>query len=202
MTTKIVAICGLIGSGKDTVADILVSEYGFVKLSFAGILKDIVAILFGWDRSMLEGNTPESRVWREIEDPYWTSKLGIPTTPRMILQKMGTDIMRNNLHKDIWILSLDKCMNDLIREGKNIVFTDCRFPNEFEFLRNKGALFIRIERGDKPKWWYDYVDKGIRPDAVHVTEWGWINEPYNNLIKNDGTIIELKSKLRIFTENI
>ena len=199
---QIVAICGLIGSGKDTVADILVSEYRFIKLSFAGILKDVVSILFGWDREMIEGGTPESRVWREIEDPYWTVKLGKPTSPRSVLQMIGTDIMRNHLHKNIWILALEKKVDDLVRDGKNIVFTDCRFANEFEFLRSKGGIVVRIERGNKPNWWYDYVERGMEPTGVHITEWGWINEPYDKYLNNDGTIIELKSKLRIFEERI
>ena len=61
----IIGICGLIGSGKDTIADILVQEKNFEKLSFADKLKDGVASVFGWDRQMLEGKTDSSRSWRE-----------------------------------------------------------------------------------------------------------------------------------------
>ena len=42
----IVGICGLIGSGKDTIADHLVKDHNFVKISFADKLKDTVATLF------------------------------------------------------------------------------------------------------------------------------------------------------------
>ena len=61
----IIGICGLIGSGKGTVADVLVDEHGFQKISFADKLKDAVSVLFDWDRDMLEGETSESRFWRE-----------------------------------------------------------------------------------------------------------------------------------------
>ena len=64
----IIGICGLIGSGKGTVADILVEEHKFEKISFADKLKDGVATVFNWDRSMLEGDTKESREWREKVD--------------------------------------------------------------------------------------------------------------------------------------
>ena len=51
----IIGMCGLIGTGKDTVADILVNNYNFIKVSFADKLKDGVATVFSWDREMLEG---------------------------------------------------------------------------------------------------------------------------------------------------
>ena len=71
----IVGICGLIGSGKDTIADHLVQDHNFVKISFADKLKDTVATLFDWDRTLLDGKTEQSRLWREQEDPYWSKEL-------------------------------------------------------------------------------------------------------------------------------
>ena len=53
----IIGLCGLIGSGKGTVADILVDEHKFEKISFADKVKDAVSVLFDWDREMLEGET-------------------------------------------------------------------------------------------------------------------------------------------------
>ena len=53
----IIGICGLIGSGKDTIADYLVTNYNFKKLSFADKLKDSVATMFDWDRELLDGKT-------------------------------------------------------------------------------------------------------------------------------------------------
>ena len=66
----IIGICGLIGSGKGSVADILVENHNFEKLSFADKLKDGVASVFSWDRDMLEGDTDRSRIWREKEDEF------------------------------------------------------------------------------------------------------------------------------------
>jgi hypothetical protein len=37
-------------------------SYGCTKVSFADILKDITAIIFGWNREMLEGSNPISRI--------------------------------------------------------------------------------------------------------------------------------------------
>jgi hypothetical protein len=42
------------GSGKDTVAKILVEKYGFTRLAFADVLKDMVAEQYGIDRESLD----------------------------------------------------------------------------------------------------------------------------------------------------
>ena len=67
---SIIAICGFQGSGKDTLADILVNNYGYTRVSFAGAVKDVAAVIFSWDREMLEGRTKESREKREEIDEW------------------------------------------------------------------------------------------------------------------------------------
>jgi hypothetical protein len=75
----IIGIIGLKGAGKDTIADYLVENFNYQKDSFAKSLKDATAVMFNWDREMLEGSTPEARAEREIPDPYWSEKLGMET---------------------------------------------------------------------------------------------------------------------------
>jgi hypothetical protein len=69
---RIVVLQGLIGSGKDSTARYLLQKYGGVKMSFASTLKDVVSVLFDWDRNLLEGDTEESREWRETIDEWWS----------------------------------------------------------------------------------------------------------------------------------
>ena len=61
----IIGVCGLIGAGKDTIADYLVNIHQFRRESFANTLKDAVSAVFGWDRELLEGRTAQAREWRE-----------------------------------------------------------------------------------------------------------------------------------------
>ena len=83
----IIGICGFQSSGKDTIADLLISQYGFKKISFGGALKDVVSIIFGWPRDKLEGLTEEDREWREKVDYWWATTLKMPQlTPRYVLQ--------------------------------------------------------------------------------------------------------------------
>ena len=60
----IIGITGLIGSGKDTIADYLTTHHGFKRISFASSLKDSIAVIFGWNREYLEGTTKASREFR------------------------------------------------------------------------------------------------------------------------------------------
>ena len=104
----IFGIVGFIGSGKGTVGDILVNEYAFSKHAFADSLKDAVSVIFGWDRSALEGDTEASRTFREQIDPWWSERLGFEVTPRLILQRMGTEACRHGIADNIWIAALEK----------------------------------------------------------------------------------------------
>ena len=63
----IVLVTGLKGSGKDTVGDWLAHQYKFNKMSFADPLKDVVSVMFNWDREKLDGNSVQDRVWRELK---------------------------------------------------------------------------------------------------------------------------------------
>lgn len=197
---KIYAICGFLGSGKDTLAN-LISEYyekqqiNVIKLSFAKILKDIVSIVFNWNRDLLEGDTKESREWREKIDEWWSKRLNIPNlTPRYILQNWGTEVLRNNFHNDIWVA----CLENQIRfsEADVILITDCRFENEIKTLRNYNTKFIWVQRGDNPRWVKEYIDEDIIPKNIHSSEYSWLKNNFNNIILNNKDIYYLKTQIQ------
>jgi hypothetical protein len=195
----IVGITGLIGSGKDTVADYLIKFHGFKKLSYAQPLKDAVAAVFGWDRDLLEGTTLSSRQWREEVDEWWAKRLDIPhLTPRWVLQQWGTEVCRRNFHNDIWVASIE---NTLRKINDNIVITDCRFPNELDAIKNSGGTVVRVIRGKNPEW-YPYAEEYTltqNPQAlaklmdynVHASEYSSVGLKYDYVLDNNGTIDEL-----------
>lgn len=181
----IIGICGLIGSGKGTVADILEEHHCFDKVSFADTLKNAAATIFRWDRAMLEGDTKDSREKREQVDEWWADRLGIPDfSPRYLLQYMGTEVMRNNLHPDIWVLSLER---KIIECGPgDYVVPDVRFPNEIRMIKRNGGKVWHVQRGELPDWF------GQNPSHIHASETSWNNEIFDATIYNNGTIDDLK----------
>ena len=58
-------------------------------------------------------------------------------------------------------------------------------------IKSIGGQIWRIQRGDDPDWVHDYVEGNAEPIGVHPSEWRWLNEPYDALIKNNDTISSL-----------
>lgn len=189
----IIGICGLINSGKDTIADYLVNIHRFRRDSFAASLKDAVSSVFGWNREMLEGRSRSSREWREQVDSWWAKRLNIPNlTPRWVLQNWGTEVLRQGFHEDIWVASLEY---KLSQTQDDVVISDCRFSNEILALRNNGGCVIRVVRGPEPHWWSTAVNNpNIMPDLysdIHISEWSWAQTKFDRVIENDGTLDQL-----------
>ena len=197
----IIGICGLIGSGKGTVADILVDYHNFQKISFADKLKDGVAQVFGWDRSMLEGDTDRSRLWREKVDEFWTKETGREITPRLVLQEFGTDCMRMGFYDGIWVSLVKKHMLD--NPHINYVIPEVRFPNEMKMIRELEGEVWQVRRGEQPEWFSSAIldnttGSNLMSDYdVHASEWKWVdtNDKFDNMLYNDSTLESLYSQV-------
>lgn len=121
----VVGITGFARSGKDTVADYLVKHHGYTKLSFAEPIKQACKAIFGFNHEQLHGDL------KEVPDKYWN------ITPRQAFQKVGTDLLRDQFDKDIWIKALQKQVELNYEMGiKRIVISDVRFDNEISYLKS------------------------------------------------------------------
>lgn len=204
----IIGFVGFIGSGKDTAADYLVNFHGFRRDSFANTLKDAIASIFGWDRTLLEGRTAEAREWREQVDEWWAQRLGLPNlTPRWILQYWGTEVCRNHFHDDIWIASLE---NKMRKTKDNIVISDVRFPNEIQAIHNSGGIVVRVRRGADPEWFEHAANVNAGPTnlswaiskqhmselKIHTSETSWVGGKIDYIIDNNESIDNLFDQIK------
>ena len=199
----IIGICGFQSSGKDTIANLLINEYGFKKLSFAGALKDVLSVIFGWSREKLEGVTKEDREWREQIDIWWSKSLNMPQlSPRYALQYFGTELFRNHWHQDIWVKTVENKLINMIKEKEteNVIITDCRFENEINLIRVYGGTIINVYR-NMPQWFTEYKNGKHVEEAqlLHRSETEWIRCQSDTIIENNGTIEELYTKVRNLT---
>ena len=210
----IIGVCGFIGSGKDTVADYLTNFHGFRRESFANSLKDAVAQVFGWDRTMLEGRTKTAREWREQVDPWWAERLNMPNlTPRWVLQYWGTEVCRKAFHDDIWIASLE---NKLRNSTDNIVISDCRFPNEIKSIKDAGGIIVWVRRGELPEWYEDAVNANrgengnyswstsrsrLENLGIHASETAWVGTKFDHILENSGSIDDLFAQVKSLVQD-
>jgi len=205
----IVGIVGFIGAGKDTVAEVF-RESGYKHESFADPLKDAVAHVFGWPRNMLEGDSPQSRAFRESIDPWWSSKLGLRKfTPRLALQLVGTEVFRDSFNPNIWLYSME---NRYVASGmKPTVISDCRFKNEVGLIKALGGFIVKVQRGKEPHWYSMAVEaasgdqfsqSSLSDMGIHQSEWDWVNQKIDFEIHNNSTIEDLRLQTQQVIEKI
>lgn len=177
----LIGLNGKIGSGKDTIADIIIRQYPYVeKKSFAYKLKLISSILIGCDLKdlmMQEGKNLYSEIFR--------------MTYGEVLQNVGTRALRNNFHKEVWIKSL---FVDFINEESNWIVTDVRFENEAEFIIKMGGMLVKIV-GDPAN-----IRKNSKRDLNHPSETSLDNwKNWNYVVYNNGTLEDLEREaMKVF----
>jgi hypothetical protein len=150
-------------SGKDTAGDHLARKYLFTKTSFAGPLKLACQTIFGFNHYQVTSA-------KEDIDQYW----GI--TPRAALQRVGTDLLRNQFREDIWVKSVERYIKT--NKAMNWVITDVRFPNEADAIKRWGGYVYRIDR----------PGAGV---GAHESETAMADYPrWDGVIVNDSTLPE------------
>lgn len=168
----IIGFAGCAGAGKDTAADVLVRNFGFVKVALADPMKRAAREWFGWDEDVLWGSSDK----RAYVDPVFGF------TARHALQQLGTEVGRR-LHPDVWVEHTMRVAETLVvasgwrytptgglerttREARNpgVVISDVRFPNEVAAIQSAGGHVVRLLRNSRTKrWWQLWV-------RVHASE--------------------------------
>lgn len=218
----LIGISGKIGSGKDTVGKIiqlithkhyysdglvlhfLKSTPGTIDLShwaikkFAGKLKEVASALTGIpvykfeDQEFKKTTLPSG--WDYPVEVAPGEIHMAPMTVRDLLQKLGTEAMRNGLHPDTWVNALMSEFIPYSTRGSDYeevaskwIITDTRFPNEADAIKKRGGIVLRIDRD---------VESGSHPSETALD-----NYQFDYIIDNNADLETLIACVRFFCKS-
>ena len=176
----IIGLSGYAQSGKDTVAQILVDNYGYTRVAFADKIREL---LYEMDPPLPIGYGLEAHVvglQNYVEIYGWeTGKQNL--TVRSMLQNIGLGA-RKVFGEDFWVKqALSSC-----KPWEKIVVTDVRFKNEADYLKGfPNAQLWRIKRN------------GVQAVNAHVSETEMDGYPVDQIFTNNETIEDLTALVKV-----
>lgn len=173
---KLIALSGVMGSGKTTVARYLAAEHGYTRTRFAGPFKAMLQALLlasGADASLVH-DMVDGRL-KEVP-----SDLLQGATPRHAMQTLGTEWGRDLIGPSLWTDAWRSGAEAVIAAGGRVVVDDCRFPNEAALVREMGGRVVRV--------WNMSLVLSADQHARHSSETAALR--HDAAIMNDGADLE------------
>lgn len=171
----LVAFHGLPGCGKDTAANRLIETGAWAKVSFAAPLKRGISTMMNIPMEHIENpiikNKPNYKFGKSIRD---------------MMRTLGTEWARETVDDNVWIDIAQESIDYYFALDMNVVITDCRFPNESAYIKERGGRIIHVIRNE--------------PDAceykmIHASDAGIPTKDVDRLIYNRTTIEEFQDEV-------
>ena len=168
----LIGLTGYAQSGKDTLAEILVSKFGFTRVAFADPIRD-----FCYEANPMISHVGNEPVFlRTVVDRDGWDKAKQISGVRRLLQNVGV-AARNNFGQDFWVMqAMQK-----VRYESRIVVTDVRFINEAEWIKNYEDSHI-----------WRVVRPGVEAVNNHVSESQMAEYKVDQVFLNDGSLEDLE----------
>lgn len=182
-----VALLGRAGAGKDSVASVLSSRYGHVRVAFADAVRSMALavnpIIAGYADV---GGVSYFRLSDVVDIHGWDgAKRAFPEV-RRFLQRLGSEGVRDTIHPDTWIVVAQKAVSAAWDAGRFVVITDVRFPNEVAYARRHGFLTV----------WVDRPGQTLHGEgADHASEQLVSAEDADVILYNGGTLEDLPARV-------
>jgi hypothetical protein len=184
---KIVALIGQKRVGKDLVGSIICDQYhNSVALKFAGPLKEAVKCIFKLSDEEVEGDK------KDIVHPRWK------TTPREIMQWLGTDVMQYQIQTIVpqvkrlfWAEQMCEEIESKHMDNHVVVITDTRFKHELDMLNQRfspsNVVSIKLLRQHL---------EATSGASSHQSESNVVNIDTDYVIQNNSTVDHLKQQIQ------
>lgn len=167
---KRISVYGKMRSGKDTVADLITLKGGVLttQIAYGDKMKEHYHSIFGYNGSE-----------KDREGYQWFGQAMRSWVP------------------SIWVDSLEATIRN-IDDGRRIIVTDMRQPNEFDHLKERGFIMIKVETPDhiRMERMNERGEVVTDKELNHETEKNVDKYDYDYRIINDGSLEDLKRKVQ------
>jgi hypothetical protein len=199
--TRVIGLGGKLRHGKDTVADHLVDEHGWVKFGMSDALAEALYTL----DPIINADPFYTRVrflgiplWRKLSGwtyvryakladdvGYTEAKTDIEV--RRLLQVLGTEVGRKQLSDgNLWTDIMKRKVRDAIESGApGVAITGIRFPNELQMVRELGA----------ESWWVERPSLEDGENSGHASENSVSAVDFDVVVLNDSTLTDLYDRV-------
>ena len=189
MKARVIGVTGYKRSGKDSIAAVLTSEYGYTRVALADPLKKMALAI---DPVVALSADSSIRLSRLIERDGWEKAKAVDDV-RRFLQRLGSEGVRDTLGSDAWLLRLRRTLTGQdtligahhasVDPQLKVVVPDIRFPNEAEAVRDMGGHIWRVTR------------PGCESDG-HQSEAGIDRIVPDIVLGNEGSLEDLASAVK------
>ncbi len=199
----IIGIGGAARSGKGAIASVFIKQCGFKEINFADALKECCSKAFNLpletfykdelkDMSFsVELTTEAFNAFIEQLQAYASpiKEIGVSsgtilTSPRHMLQYMGTEIARDLFGNDIWIRIF---RSRVLESNCHVVCSDVRFMNELELIKELEGTTILVKR------------PSIETVKSHVSETlAKHDNLFDVIVNNNGHLTTVQSDVRMW----
>jgi hypothetical protein len=194
---QIIGLCGAARSGKDTAAEGLV-RIDWTRVAFADSVREgLLGVnpnitlnphITGWKRWLFPQHCRTMSLRDAVEKYGWDELKKLPEV-RGLLQRYGTEGGRDIHGYQCWIEVAKYLLHGgRLAHKKKIVFADVRFPNEADFIHERGGRVYRIERPGNDNNLTDSTGNHSSEHSLDASHW-------DEVILNDGTVYDLHRKI-------
>lgn len=184
----LIGIGGLLASGKDTVADHLVEQHGFIKMGMSEPLNDALLALNPW----IDDPTYAFIRYQQLHAEVGYTQAKENPEVRRLLQTLGTEVGRDMIDPEVWTKIAERRILFHMAAGRSVILTGIRFPNERDMIKRIDGTLIWVERQ-----YTSLVTPGGSPAGTHSTKHASENtlsaDDFNMVLDNDSTLDALYS---------